>query len=308
MAAERHVTGEQETARRAQLDALYAPFGFSSLATDDLPTVSFIVDVLHRDLPAALPVEEVNFRHDWFTRVARGTTWFQCNSRYVISRLVEHYGVHPARCFHAYNVVQHRLPAPDPKLAPPAGMPEEPFFFYPANFWPHKNHETLLLAYRLYAHAAGSRAWPLVFTGHPDARMTLLQEMRGGLGIADRVIFLGHVDDAAFSTLWSRAGALVFPSLHEGFGIPLLEAMRFAVPILAANATSLPEVAGEAALLVDPRDPRAIAEALRRIAIREGLREDLVSRGRARLSGFSLELEAGRVAHFLDSAARRQTP
>jgi glycosyltransferase involved in cell wall biosynthesis len=96
--------------------------------------------------------------------------------------------------------------------------------------------------------------------------------------------------------------------LHEGFGIPLLEAMRFGIPILASNTTSLPEVGGDACVYVDPADPRLIADALRRLAIREGLREDLVNRGRARLATFSLELEAGRLAHFLESAARNQVP
>jgi len=295
-------------AKRTQLDVLYAPFGDSALMTAELPSVSFIVDVLHRDLPAALPIEEVNFRDQWFSRVAATATYFQCNSRYVIDRFVEHYHVHPSKCFRAYNVVQNRLPAPAPSTPPPAGMPEEPFFFYPANFWPHKNHEALLVAYRLYAYAAGSRAWPLVFTGQPDERMKLLREIRGGLGVTERVVFLGHLDDATFAVLWSRAGALVFPSLHEGFGIPLLEAMRFGVPIIAANATSLPEIGGDACLYVDPCDPRGMADALRRIAIREGLREELIGRGRARLAEFSLELEAGRLAHFLDAAARNQTP
>ena len=298
----------EDVARRAQLDVLYAPFGTSRYLDASRPSVSLIVDLLHRDLPAALPIEEVNFRHEWFTRVAAEATYVQCISRHVVSRLGAHYGVHPARCFHTYIPAQNRLLAPTAQTVPPAGTPETPFFFYPANFWPHKNHEALLIAYRQYAQAAGTRAWPLIFTGQPDARMKLLQELRDGLGIRSSVMFLGHVDDAAFAALWSRAGALVFPSLSEGFGIPLLEAMRFGVPILAANTTALPEVAGDACLTVDPTDPRLIADALRRLAIREGLREELVARGRARLGAFSLELEAGRLAHFLESAARRQTP
>ena len=297
-----------DVGKRAQLDVLYAPFGTSRYQSSALPSVSLIVDLLHRDLPAALPIEEVNFRHEWFSKVTGKATFIQCISRHVVSRLGEHYGIHPARCFHTYIPAQNRLPAPTPETVPPAGTPETPFFFYPANFWPHKNHETLLLAYRQYAQGAGTRAWPLIFTGQPDARMKLLQELRDGLGIRSSVMFLGHLDDAAFAALWCRAGALVFPSLHEGFGIPLLEAMRFGVPILASNTTALPEVAGDAALLVDPTDPRLIADALRRLAIREGLREELIARGRARLGVFSLELEAGRLAHFLNSAARKLTP
>ncbi|MEO6003609.1 MAG: glycosyltransferase [Opitutus sp.] len=297
-----------ELCRRAQLDVIYAPFGVSRFVRHGIPSVSLIVDLLHRDLPAALPIEEVNFRHEWFGRTVKDATYVQCISREVVGRLGVHYGVHPARCFHTYIPVQNRLPAPTATTYAPSETPDGPFFLYPANFWPHKNHETLLVAYRHYAHAAGSRAWPLVLTGQPDARMKLLQEFTQGLGLERSVVFLGHVDDAMFAALWTRAGALVFPSLHEGFGIPLLEAMRFGVPILAANTTSIPEVAGDAGLFVDPTDPRLIADALRRIAIREGLREDLVARGRVRLGAFSLSLEAGRLAHFIDCAAHRLTP
>ncbi|MEO7597616.1 MAG: glycosyltransferase [Opitutus sp.] len=292
----------------ASVDVVYAPFGVSSLMRPGRPSISLIVDLLHRDLPAALPAEEVAHRDHWFRRAITEATYFQCISRHGIGRLGHHYGVQPARCFHTYIPVQNRLPAPAPETALPDRTPEDPFFLYPANYWPHKNHETLLVAYRQYAQAAGSRAWPLVFTGQPDARMELLQELRDGLGMSSSVLFLGHIEDAAFAALWTRAGALIFPSLHEGFGIPLLEAMRFGVPIVASNSTSLPEVAGDAAVLVDPTDPRLIADALRRIAIREGLREELVTRGHARLGAFSLELEAGRLAHFLESAARKRTP
>jgi GT2 family glycosyltransferase/glycosyltransferase involved in cell wall biosynthesis len=293
---------------RAGFDALYAPFGSSQFTQPGLPTVSLIVDLLHRDLPAALPVEEVNYRHVWFTQVAKDAAYIQCLSRHAIGRLVAHYAVPPSRCFHTYLPVHDRLPEPAPDVPPPSGTAEAPFFFYPANFWPHKNHETLLVAYRTYAIGAGSRAWPLVLTGQPDLRMKQLAEMADGLGLAGRVRFLGHVGDAAFAALWKRAGAMVFPSLHEGFGIPLLEAMRFGVPILAANATALPEVAGDACLSFDPGDPHLLADAMRRIAIREGLRKDLVKRGHDRLAAFSLEMEASRLAHFLEAAARRQTP
>jgi GT2 family glycosyltransferase/glycosyltransferase involved in cell wall biosynthesis len=297
-----------DIATRAQLDALYCPFGVSEFMRPALPTVSLIVDLLHRALPAALPPEEVAYRDSWFKRVASDATYIQGISENVISRLGVHYGVARAKCFHTYIPAQNRLPVPSAESPFPAGLPNGPFFFYPANFWPHKNHETLLVAYRLYLQGAGSRAWPLVLTGAPDARMTLLKELAAGLGLTEVVHFLGHLDDLMFAGVWARAGALVFPSLHEGFGIPLLEAMRFGVPIIASESTSIPEVAGDACVFVDPADPKSIADVLRRIAIREGLRDDLVARGRVRLAAFSLELEAGRLAHFLDSAARRQVP
>ena len=91
-------------------------------------------------------------------------------------------------------------------------------------------------------------------------------------------------------------------------GIPLLEAMSFGVPIIAGDLPVIREVAGEAFLPVDTRNPQALAEAMRRLAIRENLRAELAARGRARLAAFSLSLEAGRLAHFLEAAARRQSP
>ena len=93
-------------AAQAGLDVLYAPFGTSQFMQADLPCVSLVVDLLHRDLPAALPPEEVNHRHQWFTQIAAQSTYFQCNSRHVVGRLGAHYGVHPARCFPG--------PRPDP--------------------------------------------------------------------------------------------------------------------------------------------------------------------------------------------------
>ncbi|MBS0630716.1 MAG: glycosyltransferase [Verrucomicrobia bacterium] len=301
------MNSDANVAAQAGLDVLYTPFTVSRFHQPGLPWVSLAVDLLHRDLPSALPVEEVNFRHDCFSRMAAGASYIQCLTRHGIERLSHHYGVHPARCFHTYIPAQSRLPSAAPSV-PPAPIPAGPFFFYPANFWPHKNHEALLAAYRIYATAAGSRAWPLVCTGAPDRRMELIREMTLGLGLGDRVIFPGHLDDAAFAALWSQAGALVFASLHEGFGIPLLEAMSFGVPIIAGDLPVIREVAGEAFLPVDTRNPQALAEAMRRLAIRENLRADLAARGRARLAAFSLSLEAGRLAHFLEAAARRQSP
>ncbi len=286
-----------------RFDVLYAPFGRSSAMRAGVPTVSLIVDLLHRDLPEALPIEEVNYRHEWFTQVAAEAAFFQCISHYTAARLQAHYGVDPARCFVTHLPVQGRLQtvAAESGAPPVAGG----FFLYPANFWPHKNHERLLAAYRNYCDSAGAAAWRLVLTGHPDARMASLQARAEVLGLVDRVCFAGHLDEARFAAAWRAAGALVYPSLHEGFGIPLLEAMAFGRPILAANTTSLPEVGGDACLYVDPRDEMALAAALGRIAGEAELRRALVTRGGRRLKTFSLAREAGRLAEYFARAAKR---
>lgn len=286
-----------------RFDVLYAPFGRSPLMRREVPTVSLIVDLLHRDLPAALPIEEVNYRHEWFTQVAATATYFQCISHYTAARLQAHYGVERTRCFVTHLPVHGRLQAvaAAKEPVPDAGR----FFLYPANFWPHKNHETLLAAYRKYCDSAPGEPWSLVLTGYPDGRRTRLREQAETLGLGGRVRFPGHLDDARFAALWRAAGALVYPSLHEGFGIPLLEAMAFGCPILAANTTSLPEVGGDACLYVDPRDETALAQTLGRIAGDVALRRELAARGAERVRTFSLAREAGRLAeYFLRAAAR----
>ena len=285
------------------LDVLYAPFGRSTLMRPGVPTVSLIVDLLHRDLPSALPIEEVNYRHEWFGQIAQAATSFQCISRYTAGRLQAHYDVDPAKIFVTHLPVHRRLETASELARTVASPVPGPFFFYPANFWPHKNHETLIDAYRIYHDTAGASAWPLVFTGHADARMETLKELVTRSGLSGQVIFLGHLEDAQFAAVWRAAGALVYPSLHEGFGIPLLEAMAFGCPIVASDTTSLPEVGGDACIYVDPRDARALAAALRQIANEPRLREDYVSRGQRRLAEFSLPREAALLSQHLVAAA-----
>jgi glycosyltransferase involved in cell wall biosynthesis len=109
------------------------------------------------------------------------------------------------------------------------------------------------------------------------------------LGAGSRVRFLGYLPDEDLPALLSGATAFAFPSLYEGFGMPVLEAMACGAPVLTANSTSLPEVAGDAALLVDPHDTHAIAAGLRRLVQDAPLRAELRARGLARAAGFTWE-------------------
>lgn len=109
------------------------------------------------------------------------------------------------------------------------------------------------------------------------------------LGLANRVIFPGYVADADLPALLSGAVAFVFPSLYEGFGFPVLEAGACEVPVITSNTSSLPEVAGDAALLVDPHDVDAIAAAMARLIAEPDLRAELIRRGRENIKRFSWE-------------------
>ncbi|MBC8100385.1 MAG: glycosyltransferase family 4 protein, partial [Armatimonadetes bacterium] len=113
----------------------------------------------------------------------------------------------------------------------------------------------------------------------------------------------GYMDDGDKAALYGGALALVFPSLYEGFGFPVLEAMRCGIPVIASNTSSLPELVGDAGLLVDPLDVDAIAAAMRRLAADVALRAELVARGAAQASRFTWEAAAEGALAALEAAA-----
>jgi|GEM_PF-1024534 len=286
-----------DIAAREHCDLVYSAFGMTRWAYPGIPTVKMEVDVLHRDYPESLSEEERQHRERHFCEAVEKADLFQVNSDYTGKRLGYYYGVEPERIVRTYQPIQNRFAAQVSARASDAPHPPAtPYFFYPANAWPHKNHKTLLVAYALYRHEAQRAAepvWQLVLTGTDDAAMQALHALAHTLELDEHVEFKGFVDEATLGRIWTEAGALVFPSLHEGFGIPLLEAMALDVPILANRATAIPEVAGDAAQLVDARSPERLASGLRQIANNAALRTALIERGRARLAHFSLPNDFG---------------
>lgn len=280
----------------------YTPLISPEFACPGVPTVSTFVDVLHRDYPQTLPPADNAYRETLFKELVRISDKLQCISRYTADQMVRHFGVPADRTFCSHIVIHQRFKAP---ARPPADQTgAKPYFFYPANAWPHKNHTTLLVAYRQYRRRHGAGAWSLVLTGHGNESMRRILDSARHLGLEDSVFFHGHLPDAEFVRLWNEAGALVFPSLHEGFGIPLIEAMHFNLPILSSRAGSLPEVAQEAALYADPLDPSAWADAMLEIATNAPLRAALAAKGRQRLSEFSLSAEIAGFRQVVHSVAR----
>jgi glycosyltransferase involved in cell wall biosynthesis len=124
------------------------------------------------------------------------------------------------------------------------------------------------------------------------------------LGLEGQVLFPGRVTDEDKAALMSGATALVFPSLYEGFGLPVVEAMQCGAPVICSNTSSLPEVAGDAALLVDPLDVDALTRAMLRLLAEADLRGTLAERGYAQAQKFSWQSCAAHVLSALESAAR----
>jgi len=134
---------------------------------------------------------------------------------------------------------------------------------------------------------SGLHDWKLILAGSPDGYGAgEIQERIARSPDRTRIEVTGYVSADQLTSLYQRAAVFAFPSLDEGFGIPVLEAMAFGVPVLTSNRSALPEVAGDAALLVDPSRTDEIAEGLRRLIQDEDLRADLAKRGRLRAAEF----------------------
>jgi alpha-1,3-rhamnosyl/mannosyltransferase len=167
---------------------------------------------------------------------------------------------------------------------------------------PRKNLLTLLRAVRLLLDD-GCDPGLVVLVGATGWGSTLEAEVER-LGLTPRVRILGYLPNEALPAIYSGARAFAFPSLYEGFGLPVLEAMACGTPVVASNCSSLPEVVGEAGLLADPRRPAAFAGALRRLLAEPDLAARLREAGLARAAEFTWERCARETARILEEAGR----
>jgi alpha-1,3-rhamnosyl/mannosyltransferase len=197
--------------------------------------------------------------------------------------------------------------APDPIFTP---QPDEaitairtkfdlaqPFTLYLASNKPHKNLAKLIEAWKLvisnWLMSTGERPITnnqqpiLIIAGYYDPRYPQAQQHVKALGLEQRVRFVGPVSDAEAAGLYSACALFVYPSLYEGFGLTPLEAMACGAPVACSNASSLPEVAGEAAVLFDPTRPEGIASACLRVLRDDALQQDMRSRSLAQAARFA---------------------
>ena len=170
------------------------------------------------------------------------------------------------------------------------GLPDR-FLLYPAQTWPHKNHERLLEALALIRRDRDETI-PLVCPGRLNRHYRRIRERVAELGLRESTWFPGFVSPPELRGLYELALALVFPSLFEGWGLPVCEAFSAGLPVACSNATSLPELVGDAGLLFDPDDTEQIADRVLRLWSEDELRSELAERGRRRGEQFTFDRTA----------------
>jgi glycosyltransferase involved in cell wall biosynthesis len=287
-----------------KIDVYFCPFNTLWPRPIPLPSVITFTDMQERFYPqffTAKQLEERFHHYDWSLRMADVVIAISDFTKRSCTDIV---GI-SARKVQTIHLSPDDLPPPrEPAGWQSAGW--EKFLYYPANFWDHKNHLNLLGA--LGQLRANGQTVRCVFTGSVFGREAEWDAAVVETGTADLVRHLGRRPRAELSWLFRNTRGLIVPSLFEGFGIPVVEAMHCGCPVACSGGTSLPEVAGDSALYFDPRDVKAIAHAAARLWNDDALCADLVSRGHCRGAGFNArKLVEAHVAAFA-LARRRYNP
>lgn len=257
-----------------------------------MPSVLVMPDLQHEYLPDLFTTEALEERRRIYTTSAHQAHHLCAMSDFTRRTVIERLGV-PAERISTVHLAadpmffpEHVNAADCARTLQRYGLTAGTYLLFPANTWRHKNHACAVEALRILRER--DRLDPiLVLAGAPKEAHRALCEQVHAAGLSRQVRVLGYCHPTRLPALYRGAAALVFPSLFEGFGLPLVEAMWSDCPVVCSDVTSLPEIAGDAALLVDPRSPEQLAEGIARVLTDADTRETLITRGRKRATQFS---------------------
>jgi glycosyltransferase involved in cell wall biosynthesis len=215
--------------------------------------------------PEALDLPVRTYRRLTYARSARVADAVIVNSESLRSEVERYLNIDTRKLKLVYEAIDHELFKPGDAVAARAQVAKygitKPFVVFVSSLWPYKNHDGLLRAWARARGQLGDRQ--LVFVGAgPDTYAAELRSLAAELGIGDDLIFTGGVPLEETVAFYRAADLLAYPSHNETFGLPILEAMACGCPVLTSDTSSMPEIAGGAAILCDPADPASIAEAL----------------------------------------------
>ena len=290
-----------------RFDVYFCPFSALYPRPIPKPTVMFLPDIQEVFYPQFFTVEDLYTRDLHFPGSTRMADRVITISEFSKSTFVRFHGLREDKVLVAYLSADPAFyRAEEVARAPEQALPPQ-FVFYPANPWKHKNHDGLLQALRLLRQERGLEV-PLVVTGHPDPDGYPVETKAEEYGVRDLVYRPGYLGVEEIAYLYRHARMMVFPSLFEGFGIPLVEAMAAGCPVVAADTTSIPEVVADAAVLFDPKSPSAIAAAIEKVWRDDGTRQSLIERGRQRAGDFPAAATAAVHRRAFTEAAAVYSP
>jgi glycosyltransferase involved in cell wall biosynthesis len=289
--------------RREGIDLFHAPH-YVLPALTPCKSIVTIHDCIHLRFPQYLP-SRLSYAYAraslWVAahRSARVLTVSEASKRDIL----RYFRVPERKIDVIYNAIDERFgetPSPEEvERVRERYQLNDPYVLYAGNIKPHKNLERLIEAFHALRRQ-GFEHVKLLIIGDEISKYATLRRAVHRYKLHKHVRFFGFVPDRTLAVLYRLAGVFVFPSLYEGFGLPPLEAMASGTPVITSNVSSLPEVVGDAALLIDPYDSDALADAMARVLTDKALQDDLRRRGFARVREFSWERSVRRIREIYE--------
>ncbi|MBI4798321.1 MAG: glycosyltransferase family 4 protein [Desulfarculus sp.] len=296
--------------RQNSVQVMHGPATLIPLSRDGFASVATIHDLVAFLYPQTIPTKYALYMTWLLKRVVKSARRIISVSQCTKDDLVRVLDVDPERIAVIHEAAQPGFRPIGDQAALEAVRRRhgitKPFFFHVGNIEPRKNLVGLLKAFiSLGARLKGQAQ--LVIGGQEGWLTRRLHQQIGRLDLGPEVIFTGYLPQEDLPLLMTAACAFVFPSLYEGCGLPALEAMSCGTPLITSNLSSLPEIAGEAALLVEPTSPEDIAQAMWRVFEDLGLRQDLCRRGLEQAARFSWDQAARQTMRVYLEAHQERT-
>lgn len=280
--------------KKYKADVFFSPDGYLSLRTD-VPQVGVIHDINFEHFPNDIPQNASIYLRNHFPKFARLAKEIITVSEYSKKDIIYNYGISPDKIKVAYNGKSESFQpiSEDEKLSFRKEFSNgNSYFLFIGSLHPRKNLVNMLLAFDHYKMQNFDSGNQLVIVGDPYWWNEDMKSVLDQLTFGKDIKYTGHLPEDQLTKLTAAAHALLFVSYFEGFGIPIVEAFQSQIPVICGNRTSLPEISGDAAYLVNPFDVNEIAYAMQQVDENEQLRNVLIEKGKDRLHLFNWDQTA----------------
>ena len=287
--------------KKYNIDVFYSGDTYASMKTS-VPTLIVCHDIAYKHYPDHIRKSHKNYYQTNFPKFHKKADHIVAVSNFTKQDIVATYGIESQKVTIGYNATPGGFSPldEDQKNDIKSGLSDgKPYFIYVGSLHPRKNVVNLIKAFDIFKKEHGTDH-KLVLVGRMAWKNEELKKTYETTVHRDDIIFTGHITNKQLPKYLAAAEALTYVSVFEGFGIPILEGMSSGTPVITSNVSSMPEVAGDAALLIDPHDPTSIANGMHEIVSNSQLRQDLITKGFARAKEFSWKKTASHIYQQLD--------
>lgn len=292
---------KQHVLKDLNVDVLCCPFSAATFAEEGIPVVSTILDIQHEFYPTFFDPKELQGRRNFYKELIQKVNTITCISDYTKETFCEKYDFPRENAYTIYIAIQDRFNKFDDSVLERFDIKDNEYIVYPANFWEHKNHKMLLTSFGMYKKNHPDAK--LVLTGNPLEKEEYYNQLLKALEIDGNVVITKYLKEEELFSILKHARGLIFPSLFEGFGIPLVEAMHLGKLIASSNKTSLPEVGCDAIYYFDPRKADEIYAGIEYLYNNE-MTDDILAEYQEKLKEYQTDVMVDKYLEVFETALK----